>query len=377
MSLIRGSTVNFYLQDRTTAETVPKPPAESVDRNVRGDDDDDQEFITEFPPPDPNASRAKVGVSDAVNLPPQSRAMGISDLLSPRESEDVSLSGASSQEESFSTTKVGVSTVALPPSFSQESEDFSETSMLQPTRLKEGVSSASAHPPDDQNESLAGLGTLQPTVAKGSVADASFSPPSRENEGLFDSGGLQPSSSGGEKMDVPDASHPPPSRESEGLFDNTSIPQPEEVYQDYPEDVPKPAFVQPPAKPLPPQVTLSEARVEPETGILEGEPGEILDDSNVETDVGEAEGGKANEGVELEEGEMKEESDVEVRNEPLGIMVQGKCYMDIERSPKDKEEEEAAKKRYVYYRNPLKLGGMWILSVWEPLKLGGIKECSI
>ena len=77
----------------------------------------------------------------------------------------------------------------------------------------------------------------------------------------------------------------------------------------------------------------SEAR-EPETGIMEGEPGEIMDDSNAEAEeVGVVAAGGRAEGQALEEGEMGEEDEEEEVEEELKNVVEvgGKCYMDMEK----------------------------------------------
>ncbi len=104
-----------------------------------------------------------------------------------------------------------------------------------------------------------------------------------------------------------------------------------------------------------------EAR-EPETGIVEGEPGEIMDDLNAETEeVGMAGGGVSSEGGAalstrleeggvvgtegervLEEGEMEEEEADETKNTMLS--VEGKCYMDMEKDETSKTKDDITKK---------------------------------
>lgn len=113
-----------------------------------------------------------------------------------------------------------------------------------------------------------------------------------------------------------------------------------EFEQDVPMDVPggDPVSedVQPPADPVVepvPVFPVSEARIEPETGIVEGEPGEICDDEGDREEGGEGRGSDG-QGQELEEGEMaaEERSEGEIEDDgPPEVTVGGKCYMDMEK----------------------------------------------
>ena len=70
------------------------------------------------------------------------------------------------------------------------------------------------------------------------------------------------------------------------------------------------------------------SRIAPETGIMEGEPGEIMEDSNAETE--EMSGAGAEVGSvksQEEEGRVPGEEEGESKN----VLVRGKCYMDMER----------------------------------------------
>lgn len=89
-----------------------------------------------------------------------------------------------------------------------------------------------------------------------------------------------------------------------------------------------------------------EPRIEPETGIREGEePGEILDDSNVEAEEVTAGGGVVvgEEGRYLEEGEMGEGGSAS-EGETGSFAVEGKCYMDMEKTEPSKDRDNQSLK---------------------------------
>ena len=95
--------------------------------------------------------------------------------------------------------------------------------------------------------------------------------------------------------------------------------------------------------------TASEPRIEPETGIREEgeeeeeEPGEILDDSVVEAEEVVVPGG-VEEGRDLEEGEMGEGGSMSEGETPGGFAVEGKCYMDMEKTESSKERDNKEEK---------------------------------
>jgi hypothetical protein len=94
--------------------------------------------------------------------------------------------------------------------------------------------------------------------------------------------------------------------------------------------------IQPPAVDAVPETAPTEARIEPETGILKEEPGQISDDPSDEADSDSAaDKGEGNgSGEDLEEGEMvgEERSEGEIEDDgPPEVTVGGKCYMDMEK----------------------------------------------
>ena len=132
-----------------------------------------------------------------------------------------------------------------------------------------------------------------------------------------------------------------------------------EMQQDPLNEIPQPAEI--PTVEPPPSINTSfqgsEARIEPETGIMEGEPGEIMDDSTAEAEemVGVAEGGASTKGVgtqeeERGEGRVFEEGETmggeeEEVQKMLNIPIGRKCYMDMEKGGASENKDDVAKKR--------------------------------